>query len=152
MIQAAVRFESRYIPEPNSGCWLYDRPYSGDYPQFMVHGKGYRFHQAAYIIYKGPIPKGKVVRHSCDVKCCGNPYHLVLGTQNDNIQDCISRNRAVYVRGEKMGNAVLNEAIIRLMRMRYDAGGSKTAIGAEFGVTSSYVGRILRGEIWKDAA
>lgn len=41
----------------------------------------------------GPIPKGLVVRHTCDVRECVNPDHLILGTQKDNIRDMHDRGR-----------------------------------------------------------
>lgn len=36
---------------------------------------------------------GNVVRHTCDNPRCVNPEHLVLGTQADNMQDRVDRQR-----------------------------------------------------------
>lgn len=44
-------------------------------------------HRVAFILAKGPIPDGLVVRHACDNPPCCNPAHLLLGTQADNIHD-----------------------------------------------------------------
>jgi len=41
-------------------------------------------HRVSYMYYKGDIPKGGVVRHTCNNTWCVNPKHLVLGTQKDN--------------------------------------------------------------------
>jgi len=47
----------------------------------------WRAHIAAYQIYKGEVPKGLFVCHSCDRPSCVNPDHLWLGTNRDNQLD-----------------------------------------------------------------
>lgn len=39
------------------------------------------------------IPDGKIIRHDCDNPACCNPAHHRLGTQFENMRDCMSRNR-----------------------------------------------------------
>ena len=87
-------FEERFIPEPNSGCWLWDG---------AVNDKGYgvfywrrtrRYaHRASYEIYRGPIRYGMFVCHKCDNPSCVNPAHLFEGTAEDNMQDCVRKGR-----------------------------------------------------------
>ena len=50
-------------------------------------------HRWAYTHFYGPIPKGMVVMHECDVRLCCNPLHLKLGTQTDNLNDMNVKNR-----------------------------------------------------------
>ena len=50
-------------------------------------------HRAAWELMRGPIPDTLYVLHRCDVRSCVNPKHLFLGTQADNKQDEISKNR-----------------------------------------------------------
>ena len=56
-------------------------------------GKIVRASRLSYIIHKGEIPDGFVVRHACDNSACVNPDHLLIGTQADNIRDAVARGR-----------------------------------------------------------
>lgn len=80
------RFESKYIPEPNSGCWIWiagiDRC---GYGKFAV-GKESLAHRASYRLYKGEIPEGLEIDHKCRVRCCVNPNHLEAVTHTENIK------------------------------------------------------------------
>lgn len=42
---------------------------------------------------QGEIPPGGVVMHTCDNPCCVNPDHLRLGSQTDNLNDCVAKGR-----------------------------------------------------------
>lgn len=50
-------------------------------------------HRVAWLLTYGPVPDGLNVLHKCDNTLCVNPDHLYLGTQHQNIKDCISRGR-----------------------------------------------------------
>ena len=63
------------------------------YTPIMFKGLRTRAHRLAYILMKGNIPRGMIIRHSCDNKSCINPDHLLMGTKKDNTQDMINRNR-----------------------------------------------------------
>lgn len=49
-------------------------------------GKRYRVHRLV-----AGAKKGEIVRHTCDVRNCVNPDHLIIGTQKENIYDSIER-------------------------------------------------------------
>lgn len=78
-----------------SGCWEWQRSRTKTgYGQIAIgHQKQDYSHRVSYREYKGPIPDGLVVRHKCDNPCCCNPEHLEVGTQKDNMQDCVKRGR-----------------------------------------------------------
>ncbi len=73
-----------FIPEPNTGCWLWR--FKGDrsgYGKVAEGMRGSRIHMAHRVIYehfKGPIPDGLFVDHVCRVKGCVNPDHLRVVT------------------------------------------------------------------------
>lgn len=102
-----ARFHTKY--QIADGCWLWR---AGKF------AKGYGMvnlgrdacgtqhtdyaHRVAYVIAKGDIPEGMVVRHSCDTPACVNPDHLKLGTQGDNVQDASVQGK--YLRGLTVGS------------------------------------------------
>jgi hypothetical protein len=49
-------------------------------------------HRWSYIHHKGGIEEGKMVRHTCDIRNCVNPAHLILGDSIDNVHDMLERN------------------------------------------------------------
>lgn len=94
------RFWSKVVPEPMSGCWLWEGPeYRNGYGAFTVKRNGrtknFLAHRLAYQLTSGvTLTDSKVVvRHTCDTRLCANPGHLLLGTQYDNIHDAIRRGR-----------------------------------------------------------
>jgi DNA invertase Pin-like site-specific DNA recombinase len=99
-----------------------------------------------YELTVGPIPEGLFVLHSCDNPPCCNPAHLRAGTQKENIEDAVERDR--LARGRALPQAKLTEAAVREIRRRSGEGRSQRAVAAEFGVSHDTVGKILRGKRW----
>ena len=77
------RFEDKYIPEPNTGCWLWLGSLKPDgYSRFNARISG---HQASFSHWKGQVPEGKEIDHICRMRCCVNPAHLQAITHRENV-------------------------------------------------------------------
>lgn len=89
-----IPWRDRIIPEPNSGCLLWEGVYTGSgYGQITRNRKHIMVHRLAWEEEHGPIPPGLSVLHRCDVKGCVNVEHLFLGTHADNMRDMLAKGR-----------------------------------------------------------
>lgn len=88
------KLEAYSIVSP-SGCWEWQRSrYKQGYGRISIGNQKQDYaHRVSYREHCGPIPDGLLVRHKCDNPCCCNPEHLEVGTQTDNMQDCVKRGR-----------------------------------------------------------
>src|SRR3990167_896022 len=68
------QFESKFIPEPNSGCWIWTASLNRTgYARLSDSGQA---HRQAYEHWQEQIPDGLDLDHLCRVRCCVNPFHL----------------------------------------------------------------------------
>ena len=88
--------EQRCVKIPETGCWIWMNALdSVGYGSFRDKWKETtkRAHKASFAVFKGEVPNGLWVLHSCDIRCCCNPDHLFLGTRRDNIDDAMRKGR-----------------------------------------------------------
>jgi hypothetical protein len=59
-MRALHRFEASYIPEPNSGCWIWvgTMHSSSPYGKIKVDGRTIKAHRYSWELANGPIPDG----------------------------------------------------------------------------------------------
>ena len=78
-----------------NSCWEFtNAKYRSGHGQIRRQGKLVRAHRWSYEHHYDVQLKDKdVVRHLCDNPACCNPLHLLPGTQADNVQDAVNRNR-----------------------------------------------------------
>lgn len=79
-----------------SGCWLWQLGTRLGYGSTRHNGKTQFAHRVSYQLYKGDIPVGMMILHTCDIKLCVNPDHLRLGTAKDNSIDYWNRDGIHY--------------------------------------------------------
>lgn len=147
-------FGPRAIPEPMSGCFLWDRfaDRSG-YGRVTAIWTGEHFaHRVSWELAYGPVPRGMKVLHRCDVPSCVNPGHLFLGTQAENVADMVAKGRArppTPRRGSANACARLDEgyvwAIREMLRLRLF---TQRAIAADYGVSPMTISRIANNQTW----
>jgi len=80
-------------------CWEWRGAHGlgtrGEYrPRVVVGMKDYYVYRIVYTLYTGyELQPRDVIRHECDHSWCCNPYHMIIGTQADNVQDMLKRER-----------------------------------------------------------
>lgn len=89
---------SRLIPfwervEKTDGCWLWTGPTRHRYGVLSARFPERKAHRYVWHLTRGRIPTGMVVMHKCDNPLCVRPDHLAVGTQYENILDCIRKGR-----------------------------------------------------------
>lgn len=140
------RFENFSLPV-SCGCWIWiGETNRQGYGQFKLEGRTRRANRISYVFYTGPIPGSLLVCHKCDTPGCVNPDHLFLGTQKENIQDCINKGRPrADNRGEKQGNSKLTAA--QVMAIRQDTRLLRL-IANDHDVGVSMISEIKNGKKW----
>jgi HNH endonuclease/Helix-turn-helix domain len=135
-------------------CWTWTahRLKSGGYGQFALHGKPKRAHRISYELANGPIPKGLYVCHTCDTPSCVNPNHLFLGTNSQNILDCIKKGRFITAKRIAALRKKLTPENIHQIRKLAADGKTQREIASRFQVNHATIGAILRGQTWKHVA
>ena len=130
-----------------NGCWICtSHACTNDgYPVATVNSVRDRIHRHYYRKYKGEIPKGMVVRHTCDNPGCINPDHLLLGTHADNVMDKVKRNRGAT--GTKNGRSKLTESDVISIYLDDDT--PKETLAKEHGVDAKAIRDIKNRVTWK---
>jgi len=95
-----------------------------------------RAHVISYLIHKGAIPQGMLVRHTCDNPPCVNPDHLILGTIGDNNKDAQER---------RLSRSPPENRLLQIFLLER-WGMTKAAIGRVVNIHESCVHRLLRGQ------
>lgn len=142
-----ARFEAKI--DKSGDCWLWTASVAGKgYGQMKLpkQRKQEYSHRLAYLIYRGAIPDGVQVCHTCDTPRCCNPEHLFLGSSSDNHLDMKEKGRHLY--GEKNARAKLTEDDVVKIWACLEAGMSQTQIAMAFGVQQMAISRIKNGKRW----
>lgn len=135
-----------------AACWEWEKAKfkSGGYGALWngASKKLLRAHRFSYEFYKGPIPDGLHVCHTCDNPPCINPNHLFLGTDKQNSADKVQKGRARWTSrpGESNPAAVLSEKQVRLIRRLK---GPATSIAVRFGVSDGTIRSIRNRQTWR---
>ena len=80
------RFFRHVMPVTESGCWVWmgSTTLKG-YGKVNIPNRSTMVHRVAYEHFKGPIPDGLSVDHACRVRCCVNPEHMHICTNQENV-------------------------------------------------------------------
>jgi hypothetical protein len=153
-----------------NGCWEWTSSISSPsgYGKLDFKGKTVSAHRASYKVFKGEIPKGKHICHSCDNRKCVNPDHLWVGTAKDNVHDMIKKGRQGSTKGRKLcpehlakfhGNrssregskhhlAKLDEEKVKEIKKMIRDGHKNNEIAEIYNVDKSNISLIRNGKRW----
>lgn len=118
-----------------------------EYASTSFGGKKDKIHRWVYKLHNGEIPKGMVIRHTCDNPKCINIKHLLLGTYSDNEKDKKERNRTAI--GEKVGTSKLTEKEVIKIKKLLKTNITQREISKMFNVHFSTISLIKVGKHWK---
>jgi len=120
------------VLKSESGCWEWQMAKGRwGYGLLCENYKTQHAHRIYYRYFKGKIPNGKIVRHTCDNTGCVNPEHLIIGTNLENTWDAIARNRLKSFK-------LMPDDVIKIRASKL----TQTAIARNYGVNQSTVSRI----------
>lgn len=147
MIGFLERYQHLYIPEPNSGCFLwFGATFASGYGQVRIDGCNVAAHRLSCEEAYGPLGDLWAL-HRCDNKPCVNPDHLFPGTPKDNALDMIAKNRhgRIGARGELSGRTSLTEADVIAIRA---SKATQQVLAGEYGISQQAIGRIINRKRW----
>ena len=152
------RFWAKVDKTKNCHLWIGSTNPDG-YGRFKVDGKLEGAHRVAYELAYGPFDKSLKVLHTCDNPPCVNYLHLFLGTQIDNINDMVHKNRTLrgekrsrLLRGSKCPRALLDDSSVVKIRELAHRGYTDNELSETFQVSVGSIRAIRTGRQWKDTA
>lgn len=140
------------IPENLNDCWEWvGGKSSNGYGAFNINRKMCCAHRVSYALFVDRIPDDMDVCHKCDNRACVNPAHFFLGTNQDNMNDKVKKNRQSHHtknRGENHWSHKLTEQEIYQIREMSKQGYTQQEIANVFGVSQSNIYNIQTGRKW----
>jgi len=161
-------FHSRYMMAWPGGCWewaaaAFTNGRGAFRPRRSRSKRTYKAPRVAYFIFTGEDPGHLQVQHTCNNPSCVCPLHLVLGTDQQNMEyksECgrcnapsgdnhyARRTPEKVKRGEMVGNSKLTKETVIAILSRHDAGDSLPEISVAFDISKAQACRIVNGSRW----
>ena len=132
-------------------CWLWAgsmRPdkFCGGRARFRDHtGKSHYAYR--WLLGLSDYDGESVVMHKCDDGMCVNPSHLTIGTQQQNVDDMLSKWR--HMHGERHTGAVLRDEDVRHIRERWRSGERQKHIAEDMGLDKVTVWAVVHEKTWR---
>jgi uncharacterized protein (DUF433 family) len=153
------RIKSWITVNEMTDCWEVRLSLVGKngYAKIRYLGEQFWAHRFAYESYKGAIPAGMDVCHTCDNRRCINPKHLFTGTRLDNMRDCKSKDRisrgvrhGMHLRGERGPSAKLTWGKVRSIREALNDGTRPEMLASKYSVSIDTIRLIRSGKTWSE--
>jgi len=141
------RFLQYVVPTNEKECWIWKGALRNGYGILNVNKYAEGAHRISYELYKDRIPSDLLIRHLCNNPPCVNPYHLEIGTQQDNMNDMVRSERSA--KGENHSQASLtNEVVVKMRNMRETNGLSYQKIADMYNVDLKTAYKAILGITW----
>ncbi len=142
------KFWEKVEKHDSDGCWVWIGSMKNRYGSMFDGEKCVPAHKLSWRIRHGKYPPEKtMVLHKCDNPLCVNPNHLFIGTQQDNMDDMISKGRHRYPIGEKVHTSKLKESdVIEIRKLSKSL--KPSAVSEIFGVSQSAIKHIIKRRSW----
>lgn len=137
--------------DKTDSCWLWrgaKHPYSGR-GQVSFRGKWQYAPRVSYTLFKGEIPKGMLVCHTCDNPSCVNPSHLWLGDKRSNSHDARKKGRIKGKKGDENPNKRICSEDAYFIRELYKTGDyTLSQLGEHYCISATAIKKIVDGLAW----
>lgn len=152
------RFWTKVDKSSPNGCWEWtatknNKGYGCFSARQIIPGRKTKAlaHRLSYAYFKGPIPPGQNILHSCDNPACVNPDHLRAGSQSENISESVAKGRKplANIRGEQIGTSRLTAEKVFSIREKYLAGVPRAQIASEADISEVTIKRVVSGRSWQ---
>jgi hypothetical protein len=131
-------------------CWLWQLGgHKLGYGEFRYEGIRHRTHIYSWELANGrSVPKGLVVRHTCDNPPCVRPDHLLIGSQAQNLADGVMRER--WPHGERHHHARLTADLVLDARQQANKPGfALNSLARQLSVDTVTLLDAVRGKTWR---
>ncbi len=146
-------FQGQIARSTSDACW----PWTGSkdtkgYGRFFTSKVTrciIKAHRLAYFLHYGIDPGEMRVCHKCDNPPCCNPFHFFLGTDADNIKDCLTKGH-IRVVGVDNSKAELTPEQVLEIRTKY-AGGNvlQRELAIRYRISRHTISNIVTRRTWK---
>lgn len=141
-------FKQKYIQKSKEECWDWNAYKTNKgYGQVKYSGVVIYAHRLAYYLANPNFDQNLQVLHRCDNPSCVNPDHMFLGTNQDNMNDKIKKQRTAN--GLSIGGWLSEEDVIKIRNLYSTGDYKQETLASIFKVDRSQISKIISGHRWR---
>lgn len=146
---------SSNIPDDKTMCWEWKkgktgRGYGAFYPAIKGFQKQIMAHRISYSIFKNNnvlVDKNICICHTCDNPSCVNPDHLFAGSNQDNVNDKVSKRK--QARGEMCNKRLTADIVIKIRNEFVPWKVTKKYLAKKYNVSFGTISDLVQNKTWR---